>query len=94
MLISVCPVGELQPTLEDKMSCFLENNCSSVKCCLEAPLIERTLSVGLRIETCNRKLHLNVEKFTHEVELNEETYGQRHMISLSGILTLRYYFCE
>jgi hypothetical protein len=61
-----------------------------VNCCFDAPFIQRTLSVGIHIDACGRKLTLSIEKLTYVLELSEMTYGKEHSFALAGIVKLRY----
>jgi hypothetical protein len=60
-----------------------------VNCCFDAPFIQRTLSVGFHIDTCGKKLTLNIEKLTYDLELSESIYGKEQVFDLAGIVKLR-----
>ncbi|XP_053401104.1 uncharacterized protein LOC128557592 [Mercenaria mercenaria] len=87
---SRCAVSEPAEQLPDTVSCFINDDCSEVHYCMDAYLIKRTLSVDLKIDPCLMNMHIAIENFHHTIALTADTFGLQQIITLAGIVTIRF----
>ncbi|KAJ8320501.1 hypothetical protein KUTeg_002088 [Tegillarca granosa] len=57
------------PRLPEPLVCHIPESCTEVDCCLEVDKIFKTFNPYIKLDACNYKLHVGIDKYNIEVLL-------------------------
>ncbi|XP_071145140.1 uncharacterized protein [Mytilus edulis] len=87
---SECLASISLPILPSTTKCHLFNSCTSISCCVEVPVLQRSFNMFLDLDACNLKLTVGIEKLNFVQMLFDYHWGMNKSFWLNGILRLNY----
>ncbi|XP_046562951.1 uncharacterized protein LOC124271844 [Haliotis rubra] len=78
------------PSLPDSVRCHLTSNCSTVDCCVDVSLINRTIQAKFDVDICNLQITMTIEKLSYTVSLMEYEWGTEGHFILGDMTRLSY----
>ncbi|VDI33335.1 Hypothetical predicted protein, partial [Mytilus galloprovincialis] len=88
--MSECMESIELPELSPTTKCRLYGSCGNISCCVEVPVLQRSFSIFLYLDTCNMKLFVGIEKHQYVQMLFNYRWGENSSFWLNGILRLNY----
>jgi len=77
MLFSECYSSSVElPQLPNTVSCHLDEDCTTVQCCVEVAALNRSLTVSTTIDTCNLEIKASIERLEQSVNFNDYKFGR------------------
>lgn len=90
--ILACPADLQLPTLPSNMVCHIPDFCTGVKCCINIPLLGRSIEFHVFIDICNLKLSIGLENLVVNKSLSDYNFDTEDKISLGSLAYLRYWY--
>ncbi|XP_060596420.1 uncharacterized protein LOC132750448 [Ruditapes philippinarum] len=84
-----CQLIDDLPDLSDNVFCSLEKYCNTIDCCLNSELLQRNFAFSVKVDQCEMKLTLTIEKLKFELSLFDYDWGSENIIDLFGVLRIR-----
>ncbi|XP_076089891.1 uncharacterized protein LOC143061777 [Mytilus galloprovincialis] len=78
------------PVLQSGTICHLYSSCTGVTCCSSFPRINRNVNTQLKLDPCNRKMIIVIEKLEITISLFGYTYGEVKKVKLHGVIGLEF----
>ncbi|XP_063447893.1 uncharacterized protein LOC134727441 [Mytilus trossulus] len=78
------------PVLQSGTICHLYSSCTGVTCCSSFPRIDRNVNTQLKLDPCNRKMTIVIEKLEITISLFGYTYGEVKKVKLHGVMGLEF----
>lgn len=75
-------------SVSDKAMCAVSSSCTSVRCCVAVPLLNRTFEVHLDIDNSYYTMKASVEKIQRKQSLVGYTFGTEETLSIYGVFKL------
>ncbi|XP_063420822.1 uncharacterized protein LOC134706043 [Mytilus trossulus] len=72
------------------VTCYLADDCNSVKCCLDMEFIDRSLYFFVNFEPCNYMIKFGIERLEMNILLDSYKWGEWEKMDLYGVLKIRY----
>ncbi|XP_053398211.1 uncharacterized protein LOC128556642 [Mercenaria mercenaria] len=88
--VTDCPLNLSLPVLPNNTNCHLVKHCTGFSCCLNVPLLQRSFSFHLDLDSCNFALNVGIEKLQNNQSLINYEFGRKETIDLFGIVQLSY----
>ncbi|XP_053390116.1 uncharacterized protein LOC128553035, partial [Mercenaria mercenaria] len=85
---SDCPVNISLPALPENMMCHLLKHCTGFACCVNIPLLKRSFSFHLDLDSCNYALIVGIEKLEYNQSLINYEFGTKKNVDLFGVVQL------
>ncbi|XP_052806223.1 uncharacterized protein LOC128235441 [Mya arenaria] len=85
-----CTLDRTLPSLPESMVCALGENCFDVSCCVLVPIIDRTLSVKMKLDFCEFELYSSIENLSVNYSLISYPFGTSVETDLVGVLRLKH----
>jgi hypothetical protein len=70
------------------ISCHLSSTCMDIECCIDTNILPRTILTFLKIDACQQKLTIGIEKFKFELNLVNYDYGEQEQFWLQKIIRM------
>ncbi|XP_071123205.1 uncharacterized protein [Mytilus edulis] len=83
-----CPKQLSLPPLDNTTRCHLYDFCTGVACCTDIKILGRSLTTYIKLDPCNRKLYVGIEKMNVTVNLLDYQFGKPEHIKLNGLVHL------
>ncbi|KAK3609658.1 hypothetical protein CHS0354_035943 [Potamilus streckersoni] len=80
----------LQPLPSDHLTCHIPSSCNQVDCCLDIPEIGASFSLLLRLDSCQKKLTVGIDKLTYDLSLLNDSIETKNHLYLLGLVKLDY----
>lgn len=77
------------PTLPSVVSCFVPDSCSALVCCLDVPVINKTLRIDISLDSCLYEMKISIEGLNVKKSLLSYTWGEEESFSLQGGMKLK-----
>ncbi|VDI06314.1 Hypothetical predicted protein [Mytilus galloprovincialis] len=75
---------------DDYITCYLDNTCRNVQCCMDELFISRSFQVQVNFDPCNYLMTFEIEKLQINATLNEYEWGKWKQIDLYGVIKLSF----
>ncbi|WAR05120.1 hypothetical protein MAR_020489 [Mya arenaria] len=85
-----CPMEIQTRVIPSSMACHIKDYCTGIECCIEVPVIKRSLTAYLFLNACDYKLEIGIEDYTLNISLLAYSWGQWDEFNLLGICRIRY----
>ncbi|XP_052083604.1 uncharacterized protein LOC127720904 [Mytilus californianus] len=72
------------------ITCYLDDSCNNVQCCLDVDLIDRSLYFFVNFDPCNYVLKFGIERLEMDILLNSYHWGEWEEMDLYGVLKIKY----
>ncbi|VDI03913.1 Hypothetical predicted protein, partial [Mytilus galloprovincialis] len=72
------------------ITCYLDDSCNNVQCCLDVSLIDRSLYFFVNFDPCNYILKFGIERLEMDILLNSYHWGEWEEMDLYGVLKIKY----
>ncbi|XP_060596418.1 uncharacterized protein LOC132750445 [Ruditapes philippinarum] len=76
------------PDLPETISCYLSERCTSIRCCVDVDVIQRSFDITLNLDTCNYILEAQIENMKLDVPLVDYKFGEESKVYLFGVIRL------
>ena len=83
-----CSKLDIDLKLPEMMTCSIPTHCTAVECCINVPLIGRSVSVSVDLDACSYQLTVTIEKFKKHIRLFEYEWGTWEKIDIKGVFIL------
>lgn len=90
--ISECEHVSTSLVVPEGLHCTIPEHCTGISCCLNIPLINKTINVGIDLDACNYNFHVQVGNFEINESLLSYKFGQWNRVDLNGVFGIRYIF--
>ena len=77
------------PPLLDDITCYQDDTCMGIQCCLDVDFISRSFHSFLTVDPCNYVIRFGVEKLKFDVTMDTFDWGEWKQFDLYGVVTLR-----
>ena len=74
---------------DDAITCNLDSTCRSLQCCLDIPVIKRSVHAFMNLDTCNYQLRVGIEKLQFNITLRDYTFGEWTLLDLNGVIRMK-----
>ncbi|KAL3873866.1 hypothetical protein ACJMK2_036950, partial [Sinanodonta woodiana] len=88
--VSDCPLDVQLLSLPGSVTCYMSNFCTGVHCCVDVPILQRSVHAFLEINACQYKLRAGIEKLTFEKTLFDYKWGTEDFAWLMGIFRINF----
>lgn len=88
VFISECQQKVSLPSVANSTSCHLFTDCTSVTCCTDVNLINRSVRTSLILDPCQYSLEVQIERLTVNISLMEYDFGKQDQVYLLGVIRL------
>ncbi|VDI11129.1 Hypothetical predicted protein, partial [Mytilus galloprovincialis] len=78
------------PKLRGPISCYLNEACTHVDCCIFVAQINRTISLFLDIDSCNYQMSVGIETLVFRQSLLQYEFGKTDMFRMGDVVVLKY----
>ncbi|XP_071123195.1 uncharacterized protein [Mytilus edulis] len=78
------------PKLRGPISCYLNEACTHVDCCIFVAQINRTISLFLDIDSCNYQMSVGIETLLFRQSLLQYEFGKTDMFRMGDVVVLKY----
>ncbi|XP_048258679.1 uncharacterized protein LOC124137747 [Haliotis rufescens] len=68
------------PSLPDSVRCYLHDNCSTVGCCVDVPLINRAIQMKFDVDICNLQITMTFENLSSTLSLLEYEWASQKLV--------------
>ncbi|KAL3873935.1 hypothetical protein ACJMK2_037012, partial [Sinanodonta woodiana] len=82
--------GTFLPALPGRSSCYIPDYCTGIECCLDVPLIKRSIHVYVEFDVCKYKMKLGIENFNTDMMLLNFDWGLKKTLQLQGIFQIEF----
>ncbi|VDI08519.1 Hypothetical predicted protein [Mytilus galloprovincialis] len=72
------------------ITCYLDDSCNNVQCCLDVDLIDRSLHFFLNFDPCNYVIKVGIERLEMDIFLTDYQWGKWKEMDLFGILKIKF----
>lgn len=72
----MCPSTIELLEIRDTVSCFVNNSCTSISCCVEVENLDQTFGVVLDLDFCNQRITFGVERLLQMEALKDFDFGK------------------
>ncbi|XP_076086926.1 uncharacterized protein LOC143057501 [Mytilus galloprovincialis] len=88
---SACPhkVSLVLP-LPDNIVCSLSETCTSVDCCMDVELLNKSFHIYLDIDPCYHRLTVGIEQMQFNRSLQDYSWGTVLEVSLLGVINMNF----
>ncbi|XP_052067239.1 uncharacterized protein LOC127706622 [Mytilus californianus] len=83
-----CPKQLSLPPLDNTTRCHLHDFCTGVTCCTDVRILDRTVTTYFKLDPCNWKLFIGIERMTHTINLLDYKFGKSEHFKLHGLIHL------
>ncbi|XP_071145134.1 uncharacterized protein [Mytilus edulis] len=87
---SECLASISLPVLPSATKCHLGDTCTSISCCVEVPVLQRSFNMFMNLDACNLKLTVGIERLQFDQMLASYQWGTKKSLWLNGILRINY----
>ena len=88
IILTACEQFVVLPRLPAGTICHIYSFCTGVTCCTSFPRINRNINVQLKLDACNRKMTVVIEKRVVIISLFGYNYGTLEHVKLHGVIGL------
>lgn len=81
-----CKADLTLPQLPESLVCHIPESCTEVDCCLKVDKIFKTFNPYIKLDACNYKLNVGIDKYNIEVLLFDYDWGE-YWLKFHMILT-------
>ncbi|XP_052083606.1 uncharacterized protein LOC127720906 [Mytilus californianus] len=86
---STCPHSiNTVTSLPDNIVCSLSDTCTSVDCCMDVEVLDKSFHISLDIDPCYHRLTVGIEKMQFNRSLQDCSWGTTLTVSLMGIINM------
>ncbi|XP_048250793.1 uncharacterized protein LOC124111176 [Haliotis rufescens] len=78
------------PTLPNSVKCHLAASCSALDCCVNVPLIKRTIQAKFDVDICALEITMSIEKLSYKLSLLQYTWGVAGDFILGSMTRISY----
>ncbi|CAG2253142.1 unnamed protein product [Mytilus edulis] len=78
------------PSLLSNMNCYIDQSCTSVQCCIDVNELGKSLEIGVKIDPCDFRLTVRIEKLSFDVTLHDYVWGKQEYLDLYGIIQISF----
>ncbi|XP_052083607.1 uncharacterized protein LOC127720908 [Mytilus californianus] len=64
------------PSLLSNMNCYIDQSCTAVQCCMDVNELGKSLEIGIKIDPCDFRLTVRIEKLSFDVTLYDYVWGK------------------
>ncbi|VDH92137.1 Hypothetical predicted protein [Mytilus galloprovincialis] len=72
------------------LTCYLDDSCNNIQCCLDVSLIDRSLHFFLNIDPCNYVIKVGIERLEMDILLSRYQWGEWEEMDLYGVIRIKY----
>lgn len=83
-----CPSFTWAGLLPDSVSCYVGDSCDSVLCCIDVPLLKRSLSMSLSIDPCTLMATVAVEKYQQTFSVQPSIYERKQHLNFFDVVNV------
>lgn len=77
-----CPHFTTASSLPDEVACHVSDTCGSLQCCIDVPLIKRSVEMSVTIDQCLLTVDVQLEQFHRKFDIKDLFYGTKQHFSL------------
>ncbi|XP_060567959.1 uncharacterized protein LOC132726631 [Ruditapes philippinarum] len=89
--ISECEGFQFKTQIPDTMTCKIPSKCTALTCCVDVPLIRRSVNMSVDLDACKYSLVISIGKLTSHVSLVDYTFNEWKTFSSVGVFKIQYY---
>ncbi|WAR05131.1 hypothetical protein MAR_020500 [Mya arenaria] len=72
-----CPEIKNLSNLPEVFACFINKDCSTIRCCLEVGLLKRKVEMMVKIDFCNFRIEAEIDQLKVSKAFIDYTFGKR-----------------
>lgn len=88
ILFSDCEQLDIQLPVPDKMKCYVPPHCTAIYCCVDIPLIGRSISAAVDVDACDYSVAISFEKHKETITLLDYKWGTWRKLDLKGVFVI------
>ncbi|XP_053398929.1 uncharacterized protein LOC128556927 [Mercenaria mercenaria] len=88
--ISECEKFHFTTAIPDLMTCKIHSYCTAIDCCIDIPLIGRSVNVTVDLNACGYSLLITVGKFKSKTSLLNYNFGEWNTLSVVDVFRIEY----
>ncbi|VDI36613.1 Hypothetical predicted protein, partial [Mytilus galloprovincialis] len=78
------------PSLLSNMNCYIDQSCTAVHCCIDVNELGKSLEIGVKIDPCDFRLTVRIEKLSFDVTLYDYEWGSQKVLDLYGVMQISF----
>ncbi|VDI13107.1 Hypothetical predicted protein, partial [Mytilus galloprovincialis] len=78
------------PSLLSNMNCYIDQSCTAVQCCIDVNELGKSLEIGVKIDPCDFRLTVRIEKLSFDVTLYDYMWGKQEYLDLYGVIQISF----
>ncbi|WAR05123.1 hypothetical protein MAR_020492 [Mya arenaria] len=87
---NACSTASQFPILPEGNSCFLDESCKNVKCCVKIPFLSRNVQLSASIDTCTSDISIAIDDYHRTLSLSTDNIGIKHKFNLFEVFEIVY----
>ncbi|XP_033724553.1 uncharacterized protein LOC117314596 [Pecten maximus] len=76
------------PDLPSNLTCHLDSTCTGINCCVDVNFMQRSFNAYVKLEPCDYKISVGIEKLQFEKILRDFDFGVWQNAKLFGVVSL------
>ncbi|CAC5374575.1 unnamed protein product [Mytilus coruscus] len=78
-------------SLDDStITCNLDSSCRAIDCCLDVPVIKKSVHIFMNLDSCNYQLRVGIEKLQFNITLRDYQFGEWTLVDLNGVIRMNF----
>ncbi|XP_052083593.1 uncharacterized protein LOC127720891 [Mytilus californianus] len=78
------------PSLLSNMNCYIDQSCTAVQCCIDVNELGKSLEIGVKIDPCDFRLTVRIEKLSFDVTLYDYVWEKQEYLDLYGVIQIAF----
>ncbi|KAK3612537.1 hypothetical protein CHS0354_024514 [Potamilus streckersoni] len=76
--------------LPDSLACHMSDSCAHLLCCVDVPILQRSLQAGFELDICNYMIYVRLEKMEISTSLLNYEWGTEKTITIHNVIGIKY----